>query len=98
MTDKTDKQQEMPHALYIQLADNRIGTELMMRRWQGEEFEGSTRYIKESDVSVMLENQMKRYRESMIALIRECGGHRIYRDLKTQDAFEKVATKLGELK
>lgn len=50
-----------------------------------------------AQVKEMLGASMDKFRSSMIDLIRECGRHPQYRDLKGGEALEKVAGKLAEL-
>lgn len=52
---------------------------------------------KADQVKEMLGASMDKFRGSMIELIRECARHPRYRDLKGQEALEKVADKLAEL-
>lgn len=37
---------EMPNEIYIQLGENRIGTEICLRRWQETPFEGGIKYTR----------------------------------------------------
>ena len=37
---------EMPDDIYIQLGENRIGTELCLRKWAEEPFIGGTKYVR----------------------------------------------------
>lgn len=48
-------------------------------------------------VKAMLDQSMEKFRSSMIGLMRECGRHPRYRDLKGGEALARVADKLEEL-
>ena len=37
---------EMPDEIYIQLGENRIGTEICLRKWSKEPFEDGTKYAR----------------------------------------------------
>lgn len=39
----------LPNEIYIQLGENRIGTEICLRRWQEKPFEGGTKYIRATE-------------------------------------------------
>lgn len=38
---------EMPNEIYIQFGENRIGTEICMRKWQEKPFDGGIRYTRD---------------------------------------------------
>lgn len=43
---------EMPDDIYIQLGENRIGTEICLRKWSKEPFEGGTKYARADNVLI----------------------------------------------
>lgn len=40
---------ELPNEIYIQLGENRIGTEICLRRWQEKPFDGGTKYVRATE-------------------------------------------------
>lgn len=112
MANEIEPSNDIPDEVYIQFGENRIGTEFMIRKWTQSPFDGGTRFVREAltrpspvskeydaaDVKSLLAKSMRDYRAGMIELIRECAAQEKFKGLSGEEALNRVASKMEEMK